>query len=206
MSTPATIADKWMNAGIDEDVLARKTGQATKEHRLNAGWFFYKARQEIKHGDWGEFVLRYKHKIPDRTIRRYCEFTADALRQAKEANPEVRDAEKLLAIAKKMPLESPIGYVALARSLGEFPLQGQYDADRYAINKHKGDEQQEFTFSYETVIEQLKVVEAAPNFYKLSVKALDDLAARCESTAKLCRKVRADRETKQTKTLELIEA
>lgn len=204
MTLTNAAAAKWMEAGLIESKNCMQNAQKTKESALRAGYFFLLARKSFGHGDWGEFLLSYENKIKRRTVERYCEFTSAALEWTRKQNPTVTKPEKLLELAIPICLDSPKPYIALARDLGQFRLFGAYDEVRYAINKRKGD-QLELNFSYETVIEQLSAIDQAPNARKLSERSLEELEAKCMTTAEWCRAVRADRQEQKAKTLELIQ-
>lgn len=122
--------------------------QAAKEAALLAGIFFGKARQECDHGEWGEMVAAHSKVLSETTIRRYLEFAEEILAWVRNKNPKIKNEEELLREAKTFVLDSPKGYIALARQVKLIRKFGEYDAVKYRQRKLLGTSTQiEFTFS-----------------------------------------------------------
>lgn len=151
-------AIKWMLEGIREHELFQRAFLSAKEHALNAGIFFLSAMDRLGDGDWGLFLEGYSHKIPKRTVQRYVEFASEVLEWAKAQNPKLIGMEKLAEVAREMVLQSPKGLVALCRELKLMRKFGEYDEVKYRKQKLIGNSQQQFEFTFESIVVSLDVL------------------------------------------------
>ena len=74
----------------------------------------------------------------------------------KAEQPQIEGMENILAAGIKMVLQSPKGYVALFRQLGEMRKFGEYDEVKYRTRKLLGDGKQ-LSFSFDELSAHIKV-------------------------------------------------
>lgn len=184
--TPSKECIKWIEQAVKEHESFTRVFRTAKEHALNAGFYLLSARSKVDDGAWGELLLGYDHKMKARTARGYMQFASEAIEWVKAENPKLVGMPAIMNFAHSLVMQSPKGFVALLRELGQMRKFGEYDSVKYAIRKRNG-EQIEFDFSL-----SLKALDpldhlGEPNFIlkcpegKTELEALGELKTRLES-------------------------
>ena len=135
-----------MTEGIRLHENFRRAFDAAKEAAFRAGIYFMQAQASAERGEWLPFIEKYKPQISQTTVYRYIAFSEEILEWVKAENPKLVGQDKLIAVALKMVLRSPKGYIALCRQLELMRKFGEYDEVKYRMKK-LGTKQMEFEFA-----------------------------------------------------------
>ncbi len=173
-------ADRAMRSGIEEATKAKAAFRQSKTHMLNAGYFFLTAREELKHGDFGDYVETFAEAIARRTVYKYIEF-AQMMLAAAEAEHGPKSREKLLDLARDMELPSPRAHTEVWRASGEMKQFGEYDGVKYRANQI-APRQIEFQFAFEDTIEQLTALKRDERVATLAPASLKKLEGELEAS------------------------
>jgi len=192
MVAPTTTADKFMRAGIAAAKSAKRNFIQTKLRMLDCGWYFAKARDSLKDGDFGDFLACYEKEVSRTSVYRWIGFLEDALIEVAKQKPALAaKPDALLKQAKAMILMSPKAFTAVWRAEGEIRRFGEYDAVKYATGKMLGNGQQ-LELPFEKAIASLEALELFDHLQipegKTETQALQELDAKLE---KILAKVRA---------------
>jgi hypothetical protein len=198
LPTKNVAADKWIQKAIEQHQLFAVNFQKAKECALNAGFFFLQAQTAADHGDFGALIERYKDKISSRTVYRYIEFAAEVIEWVKAEYPGITN-DKVAAIAMKMVLKSPKGYIALCRQLELMRKFGEYDEVKYRSKKLLGDGKPQLEFSFDELSASVDVFSkiGQENFFLKFPEGKDETEALGELEAKLETALARVREIKQ---------
>lgn len=187
MSKLQNNAHKWMMEGIKEHEAFNRDFKLAREHAINAGFFFLSARQHFEHGEWGEFLFGYTHKLSSRQIYFYSQLAKEAIEWVKHAQPKLIGIEKIQVAARALVMESPKPLIALCRELGHMRKFGEYDSVKYKAGKMRGDDSQiEFAFSAVTDTLDLLCSDAHIKYPegRDEVEALTELKGKLEAALK----------------------
>lgn len=184
MTQPPALAhaQKWYDAGFAE---TQKAGSLWKQFRarlFDAGYYFGKAREAAKHGDWQLFLDCQERKMKRRTIDFYIALSVAAMEWAKADKPELK-GDALLDHARDVMMESPKPLVALLRDLRELRPFGEYDAIKYRL-KRIGDGSEQMELNFEKVFSTFDALEHDFIFTlpegKSEMDALRELKEKCD--------------------------
>jgi hypothetical protein len=140
-------ASGFMDEGIKKHIDFKRLWVSSKEAAIDAGYYFYRARNEVGDGNFSEFLLCYEKKIARTTVYRYVEFVGEVLAWAANDSPQlIGKTEALIKRGKELVMQSPKGYIALCRQLEVMRKFGEYDEVKYAKKKLAGTSQIEFDF------------------------------------------------------------
>ena len=173
-------AEQLFNEGMREHANFVATFHRARVHAFNAGLFFIQSRAAFKNGDWGDYIATFNAQLGRSGVYFYMQLASELLESARAQKVPERQLEES---ARNAVLQSPLALTALCRELKFIRRLGDYDSQKYdpvkhAIQKMRG--QQEFTFAYETCVEQLDALLASARVNELKPSSLAALKSKLE--------------------------
>lgn len=187
LPTKNNVCARYIEQALKEHAAAVQAFRNCKERVLKCGFFFREAQANCNHGDFGAVLLKYEDQISKSSVYKYIDFANEVEAWVKAENPKLEGMQHILAAGIKMVLQSPKGYIALFRQLGEMRKFGEYDEVKYRAKKMLGESKQ-LSFSFELLASEFS--RYAENDFTVTVpegkdeaEAYEELACKLEATA-----------------------
>ena len=198
-ATKNNISVRYIEQALKTHAAAVQHFRNCKEAVLKCGFFFREARNACYHGDFGAVLLKYEDQISKTSVYKYIDFADEVEAWVKAENPQIEGMENILAAGIKLVLQSPKGYIALWRQLGEMRKFGEYDEVKYRTRKLLGDGKQ-LSFSFAELTAHISVFKTD---FKLELpEGKDEVTALTELETELETALQNVRQRKNTITID----